>query len=149
MPDAARSPLAAPVSGGPASGGPASAHPVSGRRASDGRASISPAMSVSPASLTTASGLAPAPRDWTPPWPPIQIATSEWILMRDDRRTPAAVVRALRLGAPHELFYRVVAWAPTSENRVLIGYFCTLAEADRAVLFMPDLPGSRMQPVRG
>ncbi len=91
----------------------------------------------------------PSPREWSPPWPPIQIATSEWILMRDDRRTPAAVVRALRLGARRELFYRVVRWAPTSEGRELVGYFRTLAEADRSVLFTPDLPSSQMQPVRG
>lgn len=90
----------------------------------------------------------PPPRNWVPPWPPIQISTSEWILMRDERRTPAAIVRALRLGARHELFYRVVSWAPTSEGRELIGYFRTLDEADRSVLFTPDLPGSAMQPVR-
>ena len=102
--------------------------------------------------LDPASSSAPQvsslPRDWTPPWPPIQVTTSEWILMRDDRRTPAAIVRALRLGARRELFYRVVSWAATSEDRHLIGYFHTLAEADRAVLFTPDLPGSEMQPVR-
>lgn len=123
MADAAHSPVAHEA-GGPASVGAGSPPPASGNPA-------------------------PTPRDWTPPWPPIQVATSEWILMRDDRRTPAAVVRALRLGARNELFYRVVAWAPTSDGRVLIGYFRTLAEADRAVLFTPDLPGSRMQPVRG
>ena len=88
------------------------------------------------------------PRNWVSPWPPIQISTSEWILMRDDRRTPAAVVRALRLGARAELFYRVVSWAATSEGRTLVGYFRTLDEADRSVLFTPDLPQSTRQPVR-
>ena len=103
--------------------------------------------SATPAS-PSAVQVSPLPRDWTPPWPPIQVATSEWILMRDDRRTPAAIVRALRLGARRELFYRVVSWAAASEDRHLIGYFQTLAEADRAVLVTPDLPGSKMQPVQ-
>lgn len=106
-------------------------------------------MPAHPPDAPIADAPAPPPRDWTPPWPPIQITTSEWILMRDDRRTPVAVVRALRLGARNELFYRVVTWAPTSDGRALIGYFLTLAEADRSVLFTPDLPGSQMQPVRG
>ncbi|WP_213816119.1 hypothetical protein [Glaciihabitans sp. dw_435] len=60
-------------------------------------------------------------QNWKPPWPPIRIGMSEWILMRDDHRHPAAVVVALRFGPRKELFYRVVTWAPTSEGRTLVG----------------------------
>lgn len=73
--------------------------------------------------------------DWTPPWPPIRIADGEWMLMRGSKREPAAIIRALRMGPRAELFYRVVTWAPTSAGRVLVGYFATLEEADRSVLF--------------
>jgi len=77
------------------------------------------------------------PRDWQPPWPPIRIAEAEWIVMRDARNEPAAVIRAVRIGPRNELFYRVVSWAPTSDGRTLIGYYATLQLADRAVLFGP------------
>ncbi|MDH6182176.1 hypothetical protein M2152_002358 [Microbacteriaceae bacterium SG_E_30_P1] len=60
--------------------------------------------------------------------------------MRDSKSEPAAVVRALKLGPRNETFYRVVTWAPTSKDRQLVGYFPTLAVADRAVLFTPPRP---------
>jgi len=77
------------------------------------------------------------PRDWQPPWPPIRIAEAEWIVMRDAKNEPAAVIRAVRIGPRNELFYRVVSWAPTSDGRTLVGYYATLQLADRAVLFRP------------
>ena len=76
-------------------------------------------------------------RDWQPPWPPIRVAEAEWVLMRESKSDPAAVVRVVRMGPRNETFYRVVTWAPTSEGRTLVGYYTTLAEADRAVLFTP------------
>ncbi len=55
--------------------------------------------------------------------------------MRDAKNEPAAVIRAVRIGPRNELFYRVVSWAPTSDGRILVGYYATLQLADRAVLF--------------
>lgn len=89
-----------------------------------------------------ASGPPPAPddyaravREWKPPWPPIRVADGEWVIMRGSNREPAAIIRAVRMGPREELFYRVVTWAPTSAGRSLVGYFTTLEEADRSVLF--------------
>lgn len=76
-------------------------------------------------------------REWTPPWPPIRIGESEWIVMRDSAREPVAVIRVVTMGPRKESFYRVVTWAPTSDARRLVGYYRTLEEADRAVLFAP------------
>jgi hypothetical protein len=76
-------------------------------------------------------------RDWQPPWPPIRIAEAEWVVMRESTSEPVAIIRVVRMGPRNETFYRVVTWAPTSEGRRLVGYYPTLAEADRAVLFSP------------
>lgn len=78
-----------------------------------------------------------AVRDWQPPWPPIRVGEGEWVLMRESKSEPRAVVRVVQMGPRNETFYRVVTWAPTSEARTLVGYYATLAEADRAVLFSP------------
>ena len=86
---------------------------------------------------TATEPTATQPRDWQPPWPPIRIAEAEWIVMRDAKNEPAAVIRAVRIGPRNELFYRVVSWAPTSDDRILVGYYATLQLADRAVLFGP------------
>ena len=83
---------------------------------------------------------APMVRDWRPPWPPVRFAEGEWFLMRDSNREPAAIVRKLRMGPRNETFYRVVRWALLSADRTLVGYFATLEEADRSVLFVPDNP---------
>jgi len=60
--------------------------------------------------------------------------------MRDSKTEPAGVIRTVKLGTSNETFYRVVTWAPTSEGRELVGYFDTLADADRSVLFRPANP---------
>ena len=86
------------------------------------------------------SGYGKAVRDWKPPWPPIRIAEGEWVLMRGSNQEPAAVVRTVRMGPRAGLFYRVVTWAPTSAGRALVGYFATLEEADRSVLFDTHAP---------
>ncbi len=72
---------------------------------------------------------------WQPPWPPVRIGVAEWIIMRDSRTEPAGVIKVVQLGPRNESFYRVVTWAPTSEGRTLVGYFATLQEADRSILF--------------
>lgn len=90
-----------------------------------------------------------AVRDWQPPWPPIRIGEAEWIIMRDSKTEPAAVIRTVRLGPRNETFYRVVTWAPTSADRSLVGYFVTLAEADRSVLFTPANPQMPRRPNEG
>lgn len=76
-------------------------------------------------------------RDWQPPWPPIRVGELEWVIMRESKSEPVAIVRVVKMGPRNETFYRVVTWAPTSEARSLVGYYVTLAEADRAVLFRP------------
>lgn len=81
-----------------------------------------------------------AVRDWKPPWPPIYIAEKEWIIMRNSQREPVGVIRALHLGPRNELYYRIVTWAPTSEGRTLVGYYPTLDEADRSILFVNPTP---------
>jgi hypothetical protein len=81
-----------------------------------------------------------AVRDWKPPWPPICVAENEWIIMRNSQREPVGVIRALRMGPRDELFYRVVTWAQTSEGRTLVGYYQTLDEADRSILFVNPSP---------
>lgn len=86
-------------------------------------------------------------RAWRPPWPPIRIAQNEWIVMRDSKREPVAVIRALRFGPRNELFFRVVTWAPESAARTLLGYFPSLDEADQSVLFTPpDVAGAPSAP---
>jgi hypothetical protein len=90
-----------------------------------------------------------AVRDWKPPWPPIRIAENDWIIMRDNQREPVGVIRTLRMGPRNQLFYRVVTWAPTSEGRTLVGYYPTLDEADRSILFSnpsPKVPDIRTSP---
>ena len=84
----------------------------------------------------------PVIADWVPPWPPICISEGEWIVMRDSKSQPAAVIRTVKLGPRGETFFRVVTWAPTSEKRELVGYFQTLAIADRSVKFTPPRPVS-------
>ncbi|MDJ0336609.1 hypothetical protein QMG83_15375 [Salinibacterium sp. G-O1] len=79
-------------------------------------------------------------RQWRPPWPPIRFGEDEWFLMRDSNREPAAIIRKLRMGPRSETYYRVVTWALQSADRNLVGYFATLEEADRSVLFVPDNP---------
>ncbi len=77
----------------------------------------------------------PALANWQPPWPPVRIAESEWVILRDSRTEPAGVIKVVTLGPRGESFYRVVTWSPTSEGRTLVGYFSTLQEADRSILF--------------
>jgi hypothetical protein len=93
---------------------------------------------IEKARLGSRDGLSrPAYPDWTPPWPAIRIGEAEWVVMREAKDEPRAVIRAVTLGPLSEVYFRVVTWAPTSEGRTLIGYFESLEMADRAVLFAP------------
>ena len=82
----------------------------------------------------------PVVTNWRPPWPPVLFGDGEWFLMRDSNSQPAAIVRRLRMGPRDETYFRVVTWAVSSGDRTLVGYFATLDEADRSVLFVPDNP---------
>ena len=73
--------------------------------------------------------------NWQPPWPPVRIAEAEWVILRDSRTEPVGVIKVVKLGPRGESFYRVVTWSPTSEGRTLVGYFPTLHDADRSILF--------------
>ncbi len=80
-----------------------------------------------------------------PPPKPIRISRVEWVCMRNDPVLPKAVIRLVTVrprrgdeeGPPCER-YRVVTWAPDSHDRLLIGYFATLGEANAAVRY--DIP---------
>ena len=68
------------------------------------------------------------------PWPPIQISDCEWVVMRHERTRPKAVIRRFEASAGHPVYFRVVTWAPRSEDRKLIGRYASLELADEAVL---------------
>lgn len=80
-------------------------------------------------------------RAWTPPWPPIETGAGEWIIMRDDIRVPVGIIRTVKLGREQRTYFRVVTYAPASEQRELVGYFDTLDEADESILFTPKQAG--------
>jgi hypothetical protein len=69
---------------------------------------------------------------------PIRIGRDEWVLMRDDAQIPAAIVRLLDRGGPHE-HYRVVSFDIDPSRRRLLGRYTSLQAADRSVLYsLPD-----------
>ncbi len=74
---------------------------------------------------------------WVTPWPAVQISDVEWIIIRDDPAHPAALIRELP-NRPNR--YRVVRWAPLSEDRRLFEYFTSLEQADMAVTFLGREP---------
>jgi hypothetical protein len=67
---------------------------------------------------------------------PIRTGRDEWVLMRDDPRIPAAVVRLIDRGGPHE-HYRVVTFDVDPSGRRLLGRYTSLAAADRSVRYSP------------
>ncbi|MCU1569332.1 MAG: hypothetical protein JWR33_73 [Naasia sp.] len=77
---------------------------------------------------------------------PVRIGRDEWVLMRDEPRVPAAVVRLIDRGGPDE-HYRVVSFDLDPARRRLIGRYTSLEAADRSVLFSP--PGPYRQGVYG
>jgi hypothetical protein len=64
----------------------------------------------------------------------IQISEHEWIIIRDELHGPAAIARSFNFNQEH--WYRIVSWAPKSEDRYLFGWVRTLAMADMAVTFL-------------
>jgi hypothetical protein len=67
---------------------------------------------------------------------PIRIGRDEWILMRDDERIPAAIVRLLDRGGRYE-HYRVVSFDLDPAKRRLLGRYTSLEAADRSVRYRP------------
>ncbi len=67
---------------------------------------------------------------------PIRIGRDEWILMRDDERIPAAIVRLIDRGGRYE-HYRVVSFDVDPGRRRLLGRYTSLEAADRSVLYRP------------
>lgn len=86
---------------------------------------------------------------WDPPWPPVQISECEWVIVRNHIGRPKALVRRFDATRDHPTFFRVVTWAPKSEDRRLWGYFPTLEEADHSVKFdVPDKVGPGKAPAQ-
>jgi len=83
---------------------------------------------------------------WQPPWPMIAVSDCEWLIVRDDPAKPAALVRFLPDG-PSGGRYRVVRWAPRSEDRRLFEYLPTLEKADMAVTFVEREPRGSTAPL--
>ncbi|BDZ47422.1 hypothetical protein [Naasia aerilata] len=77
---------------------------------------------------------------------PIRIGRDEWVLMRDDPRIPAALVRLIDRGGPYE-HYRVVSFDIDPARRRLLGRYTSLLAADRSVLY--SLPGAYRAGVYG
>lgn len=67
----------------------------------------------------------------TLPFPLSQARPVEWLMRTTDSQPPYAVIRRLLKGDPNrpEEWFRVVTWAPGSEERELIGYVRTIDDA--------------------
>jgi hypothetical protein len=68
------------------------------------------------------------------------------LVVRDDPARPSAVIRYLP-DRPSGGRYRVVRWAPRSEDRRLFEYLPTLERADLAVTFVEREPRGRTAPL--
>lgn len=77
---------------------------------------------------------------------PIRIGRDEWVLIRNNPRLPAALIRRLHAGTELE-HYRVVTFDIDPEKRQLIGRYRTLDAADAAVLY--TLPPAATPPHSG
>jgi hypothetical protein len=75
---------------------------------------------------------------WQVPWPPLKISDTEWVIIRDSIRHPAAIVRRIEFD-DNVTRFRVVSWAERSEDRVLIGYCVNLELADMLVRFSGEV----------
>jgi hypothetical protein len=75
----------------------------------------------------------------------VQISEVEWVIIRDDPRHPAALVR--QIPEKQDANYRVVRWAPRSEDRRLFDYFRNLELADMAVTFIGAEPSRAAIPL--
>ncbi len=70
----------------------------------------------------------------------------EWEVTHSASQTPIAVIRKLKLGPGHVLYFRAVTWHADARKRELIGYWGSLAEATQNVygLYERKLPPQRL-----
>ena len=66
---------------------------------------------------------------------PIMISVHEWVVMRNNPRYPAALIRRIDPGEVTEHF-RVVSFDIDPTKRRLIGRYCTLDAANDSVLYV-------------
>jgi hypothetical protein len=67
---------------------------------------------------------------------PVRIGRDEWVLLRENPRVPAAIVRLIDRGGPCE-HYRVVSFDVDPARRRLLGRYVSLEAADRSVRYPP------------
>ncbi|MCU1437994.1 MAG: hypothetical protein JWP66_1081 [Naasia sp.] len=67
---------------------------------------------------------------------PVRIGRDEWVLVRENPRVPAAIVRLIDRGGPRE-HYRVVSFDVDPSRRRLLGRYTSLEAADRSVRYPP------------
>lgn len=79
--------------------------------------------------IDTATRRASSPNHWHPLLAAREVEPGVWYMVDTVERC-YGIVRLLRRGG--ELGYRAVTWAELSEDRQLIGYYCTLRAATMA-----------------
>ncbi|WP_053353728.1 hypothetical protein [Leucobacter musarum] len=80
----------------------------------------------------------------------IQVASDEWIVMREFAQYPKAVIRGIRDTAG-EARYVLLAWHPVRHQQRMVGIFATRTEAERAVPWpsrSPKVPGRADAPLQ-
>lgn len=80
----------------------------------------------------------------------IQVASDEWIVMREFAQYPKAVIRGIRDTAG-EARYVLLAWHPVRHRQRMVGIFATRTEAEQAVPWpsrSPQVPGRADAPPR-
>ncbi len=80
----------------------------------------------------------------------IQVASDEWIVMREFAQYPKAVIRGIRDTAG-EARYVLLAWHPVRHRQRMVGIFATRTEAERAVPWpsrSPQVPGRADAPLQ-
>ncbi|MEJ6488570.1 hypothetical protein PQI23_02400 [Leucobacter sp. USCH14] len=77
----------------------------------------------------------------------IQVASDEWIVMREFAQYPKAVIRGIR-DTSGDARYLLLAWHPVRHRQRMVGIFTTREEAENAVPWpsrsprLPGLPGT-------
>ncbi|MGW9021557.1 hypothetical protein ACWGOE_08765 [Leucobacter chromiiresistens] len=73
----------------------------------------------------------------------IQVASDEWIVMREFAQYPKAVIRGIR-DTSGDARYLLLAWHPVRHRQRMVGIYSTREEAEAAVPWpsrSPQLPG--------
>ncbi|WP_346057169.1 hypothetical protein [Leucobacter alluvii] len=73
----------------------------------------------------------------------IQVASDEWIVMREFAQYPKAVIRGIR-DTSGEARYLLLAWHPVRHRQRMVGIYSSREEAEAAVPWpsrSPQLPG--------